>query len=105
MSGVSAGCQMTGRIVRVMMFQSSLTEIGITGWMFRMFCVSFCGPNVEVGVVLERHADQVADRVLRELGQLLGAHLRADGTCREERGSNGEDDRADFADAGLHRRT
>ena len=28
--------------------------------------------EVEVGVVLERHADQVGDRVLRLLGQLLG---------------------------------
>ncbi len=37
--GNIAGCEITGRMVRVMMFQSSLTEIGITGWMFRMFCV------------------------------------------------------------------
>ena len=31
--------QIIGTIVRVMMFHSSFTEIGITGWMFRMFCV------------------------------------------------------------------
>ena len=64
------------------MFQSLLISIGITGWMLRMFCVPFAG-QVEVGVVLERHADQVADRVLRELGQFLGAHLRAGGTGRD----------------------
>jgi hypothetical protein len=29
-------------------------------------------PDVEVRVVLERHADQVADRVLRRLGQVPG---------------------------------
>jgi hypothetical protein len=33
------GIEITGRIVRVMMFQSLFTEIGITGWMFRTFCV------------------------------------------------------------------
>src|SRR5262245_10469330 len=31
-SGPSDGFQITGRIVRVMMFQSLLTSIGITGW-------------------------------------------------------------------------
>ena len=30
--GPSEGCQITGRMVRVMMFHSSLTEIGITGY-------------------------------------------------------------------------
>src|SRR5215831_10781657 len=32
-------------------------------------------PEVEVGVVLERQADEIADRILGELRQLLGAHL------------------------------
>ncbi len=35
-------------IVRVMMFQSSFTEIGITGWMLRMFCVPFSGPKLRL---------------------------------------------------------
>jgi hypothetical protein len=30
--------------VRVMMFQSSLIEIGMTGWMLTMFCGPFSGP-------------------------------------------------------------
>ena len=30
----------------MMMFQSSLIEIGITGWMLRMFCVPFSGPKL-----------------------------------------------------------
>ncbi len=32
------------------------------------------GPEIQVGVVLERQADQVADGVLCELGEVLGAH-------------------------------
>ena len=39
---------MTGTIVRVMMFQSLLTEMRITGWMFRMFCVPFSGPKLRL---------------------------------------------------------
>jgi len=31
--------------------------------------------QVEIGVVLERHADQIAHGVLRELRELLAAHL------------------------------
>ena len=71
---------MTGTMVRVMMFHSSLTETGITGWMLRMFCVPIVRPDVQVGVVLERHADQVADRVLGELGQFLGTQFGVRGT-------------------------
>src|SRR6478735_2709909 len=44
MPGPNEGIEMTGNIVRVMMFQSLFTEIGITGWMLRMFCVPFSGP-------------------------------------------------------------
>ena len=44
MSGPSAGMWITGTIVRVMMFQSFVISIGITGWMLRMFCVPFSGP-------------------------------------------------------------
>jgi hypothetical protein len=32
-------------MVRVMMFQSSLTEMGITGWMLRMFWLRLFGPT------------------------------------------------------------
>jgi hypothetical protein len=32
-------------------------------------------PDVEVGVVLERHTDQVAHRVLAQLGKLFGRQL------------------------------
>jgi len=42
--GPSDGIQTTGRMVRVMMFLSLLIEIGITGWMLRMFCVPRSGP-------------------------------------------------------------
>jgi len=45
MPGPSAGFQITGTIVRVMMFHSLLIEMGITGWMLRMFCVPFSGPK------------------------------------------------------------
>ena len=36
--------EITGTMVRVMMFHSLFTEIGITGWMLRTFCVPFSGP-------------------------------------------------------------
>ena len=42
-----------------MMFQSLLMEIGITGWILRMYCV----PRAN------RYADEIADRVLSELGK------------------------------------
>ena len=35
-------------MVRVMMFHSLLIEIGITGWMLRMFCVPFSGPKLRL---------------------------------------------------------
>jgi hypothetical protein len=38
---------------------------------------AFLRAEVEIRVVLEGQADQVADRVLRELRELLGAHLSA----------------------------
>ena len=44
MSSPSDGIQITGTMVRVMMFQSLLIEIGITGWILRMFCVPRSGP-------------------------------------------------------------
>jgi hypothetical protein len=46
--GPSDGFQITGRMVRVMTFQSLLTSIGITGWMLRMFCVPFSGPKLRL---------------------------------------------------------
>ncbi len=46
MSGPSEGMETTGTMVRVMMFQSLPTEIGITGCMFRTFCVPFSGPKL-----------------------------------------------------------
>jgi hypothetical protein len=42
--GNIAGCEMIGTMVRVMTFHSELTSTGITGWMFRTFCVPFSGP-------------------------------------------------------------
>src|SRR5262245_48225084 len=36
---------------------------------------AFLRADVEIGVVLERHADQITDGVLRELRELLGTHL------------------------------
>jgi len=35
-------------MVRVMIFHSSLTEIGITGWMLRTFWVFFSGPKLRL---------------------------------------------------------
>jgi len=35
-------------------------------------------PDVEIGIVLERHADQVGDRILRLLGQVFIALLSLD---------------------------
>ena len=35
---------MMGMMVRVMRFQSSLSEIGMTGWMLRFHCVTSFGP-------------------------------------------------------------
>src|SRR6187402_3227005 len=46
--GPSEGIDTIGTIVRVMMFHSSLTEIGMTGWMLRMFCVPFSGPKLRL---------------------------------------------------------
>jgi hypothetical protein len=46
--GASAGCQVSGKIVRVIRFQSSLRWIGTTGWMFRMFWVPFNGPKLKL---------------------------------------------------------
>ena len=46
--GNIAGCEITGRMVRVMMFHSGFTSIGITGWMFRMFCVPLSGPALKL---------------------------------------------------------
>ncbi len=46
--GPSDGIEITGTIVRVMMFQSLLISIGITGWMLRMFCVPFSGPKFKL---------------------------------------------------------
>jgi hypothetical protein len=43
-SGERSGFQTTGRMVRVITFQSSLTWIGITGWMLRTSCTPPCGP-------------------------------------------------------------
>src|SRR5579864_5537920 len=35
-------------MVRVMTFQSSLTWIGITGWILRMSCVPLLGPTLKL---------------------------------------------------------
>ena len=43
-AGWNGGCQTSGKIVRVMTFQSSLMWIGITGCTFRMSCVPLFGP-------------------------------------------------------------
>jgi hypothetical protein len=45
--------------------------------------------DVEVGVVLERHADEVADRVLRELREFLGVHFRVRGRRGDQRDTKG----------------
>ncbi len=45
-----AGCEITGTMVRVMMFHSGLISKGITGWMFRMFCVPLNGPVLRLAL-------------------------------------------------------
>jgi len=55
--------EITGRIVRVLMFHSLLITIGTTGWMLRMFCRALFRTEIQIGVVLERHADEVAHGV------------------------------------------
>ena len=47
-AGWNDGCQTSGRIVRVITFQSSLICIGITGWTLRMSCVPLCGPVLKL---------------------------------------------------------
>ena len=42
------GSQTSGRMVRVITFQSSLIWIGITGWMLRMSCVPLFGPALKL---------------------------------------------------------
>src|SRR5277367_1974310 len=38
------GWLIIGMMVRVMRFQSSLNEIGMTGWTFRLYCMTLFGP-------------------------------------------------------------
>lgn len=45
--GANPGCQTSGRIVRVITFQSGLISIGYTGWMSRMFCVPSRGTTLK----------------------------------------------------------
>ena len=59
--GRGTGCQISGMIVRVMMFQSLLSSIGIHRLDVEDVLRPLLRPEVEIGVVLERHADQVAD--------------------------------------------
>src|SRR3954452_6269527 len=44
-SGWKEGCQISGRMVRVMMFHSSFRWIGMTGWTLRISCVPRFGPT------------------------------------------------------------
>ena len=46
--GAKPGCEITGTMVRVIRFQSSLSVIGRTGWMLRTFCVWWSGPALNV---------------------------------------------------------
>ena len=65
-------------------------EMGITGWILRTFQRPLVRAEVEVRIVLKRQADEVADRVLGELRELLGGHLGmregadSDGADRED---------------------
>jgi hypothetical protein len=44
MPGKRDGWLMIGRIVRVIRFQRSLSEIGMTGWTFMIQIISWSGP-------------------------------------------------------------
>ena len=48
MPGASGGWLMMGTMVRVMRFQSSVSLIGITGWMFRIQTLRFSGPVLKL---------------------------------------------------------
>ena len=45
--GWNDGFQTSGKIVRVMTFQSCVRWMGITGWMFRTSCVPLFGPKLK----------------------------------------------------------
>src|SRR5215472_6369248 len=46
-SGCKDGLQTSGRTVRVITFQFSLTWMGMTGWICRMSCVPLFGPTLK----------------------------------------------------------
>jgi hypothetical protein len=43
--------------------------------------------EVEIGIVLKRNADQVTDRILRNLGEVLGTHFCMQGRREHHRGA------------------
>src|SRR5215468_2291252 len=92
---------MMGTMVRVMRFQSSVSLIGITGWMFRSQTLRFSGPVLKLKLfwngTLMRSATGVL-RLLRQVGVALfvpacwrRALLRAQ-WVREERAEREADD-------------
>jgi hypothetical protein len=68
--------QTIGTIVRVMMFHSSFTEIGITAGYSGCSACRSAGRS-ESSVVLERHADQIAHGFCASFAELLGSSRHA----------------------------
>jgi hypothetical protein len=63
-----------GRIVREIMFQSSLFEIGMTGCMFVVKAKPSSSTPVQIG--LDRRADQAGDRIIPTLAKWPPCTLR-----------------------------
>jgi len=72
--GATESMLINGTMVRMMRFQFSEIEMGITGWIFSRLRVAPLGPNIEVGVVLEGNADEAGDGIERLLGQIGFLH-------------------------------
>ncbi len=73
--GANAGSETMGRMVRVMMFHSSLTENRNHRLDIEHVLRAIQGSDIEVRVLLEWHADEIAHWILRDLRQILGAQF------------------------------
>ena len=102
---VSAGIQMTGMIVRVMRFQSVLISIGITGWMFRMFCVPLSGPTLKLVLFWNGTLIRLATGFCASFASSSVVISARAGAAAKSSGSHGKADRPDFVNGGLHRRS
>ena len=77
--GVNAGREMMGRMVRVMMFQSSLIGEGITGWMLSTFCAAVEGPILKYAFSWSGTLMRFRHGILRDLRQIFSAQFGMSG--------------------------